>query len=53
MLETCLILIKYSVEGDLRRGETQGGDEDVSVRMDYDWWDQIRWTVYYARNTNY
>lgn len=40
MPETCLILIKYNVEGD------KEGDEDISVRLDYDWWDQNRHTVY-------
>ncbi len=43
MLETCLILIKYNAEGD------KNGDEDISVRVDYDWWDQMRRTEYYAK----
>lgn len=46
MHETCLILIKYNVEGDLKKN----GDEDISDRVDHKRWDQMRYTVYYPKN---
>lgn len=47
MLETCLILIKYNLEGDKKKNKKKG-DEDISVRVYHKRWDQVRYTVYYS-----